>query len=281
MLGPVEQMVSSVPSFSQGAVALGNIDRLERAVSSGPSPIATKESPISPTSFERILFSNVHFEFRGASADESFDLGPIDLELRRGETLFICGGNGAGKTTLLKLIAGLYQPAKGRVLLDGREISGLRYEGYRELFGAVFSDGYLMRRLYGLPNLDPQQVRELLVQLQLNKKTRLDDGAFTATRLSTGQRKRLVYAISKLRDRQIYLFDEFAADQDPAFRQFFYTVLLPDLKKQGKTVVAVTHDDRWFDAGDRLVKLECGKIVTAETPPSPAITRILPGYSGT
>lgn len=266
LLAPVEQMISSVPAFSQGAVALGNIARLEDAVGAEAVP-ETSRSESSPPVFERIDLEQVGFEFRSAIPGEGFDLGPINLSLRRGEILLVRGGNGAGKTTLLKLIAGLYQPASGRILLDGKPIEGLRTAGYRELFAVIFSDPYLMRRLYGLDDLDPETVKALLVQLELDRKTTLLDRRFSSARLSAGQRKRLAYAISRLRDRQIYIFDEFAADQDPQFRTFFYTVLLPRLKSDGKTVIAVTHDERWFGAGDRLVKLEYGKIVALEPAP--------------
>jgi len=265
LLAPVEQMISSVPAFSQGAVALGNITRLEDAL--GADSAREAGLPGTPPPFERIDLEQVRFEFHSAVDGESFEVGPIDLSLRRGEILLVRGGNGAGKTTLLKLIAGLYQPASGKILLDGRPIEGLRAAGYRELFAVIFSDPYLMQRLYGLGDLDAAMVKALLTELELDRKTTLRDRRFSSTRLSVGQRKRLAYAISRLRDREIYIFDEFAADQDPQFRTYFYTVLLPRLKSEGKTVIAVTHDERWFGAGDRLVSLEYGKIVAAEPVP--------------
>jgi putative ATP-binding cassette transporter len=261
LLAPVEQMISSVPSLSRGAVALANIEKLEQTIRAEPLPALPAAAP---ASFERIVFSQVHFKFRSENKDENFDLGPLDLELRRGETLLIRGGNGAGKTTLLKLIAGLYHPEDGEILLDGKPVTAADSESYRELFAMVFSDPYLTRKLYGLDAPDADMVRTLLRELQLDRKTALEQDRFTATRLSAGQRKRLAYAISRLRDRQIYIFDEFAADQDPQFRAYFYTELLPGLKRQGKTVIAVTHDERWFGAGDRLVKLEYGRIVPAD-----------------
>ena len=89
----------------------------------------------------------------------------------------------------------------------------------------------------------------------------MTDGVFSTTRLSRGQRKRLALVTAYLEDRPIYLFDEWAADQDPLFRRVFYQRLLPELKRRGKTVVAVTHDDRYFDAADQLIKLEEGKVV--------------------
>lgn len=261
VLGPAEQLISNIPSFSQAAVALGNIRKLEQALGSDaeagpPAPVHHRLAE-----FETIEFRDVHFEFRGAGPEESFDLGPINLTIRRGEMLFLCGGNGAGKTTLLKLLTGLYPPTGGAILVDGEVLDAAHAQEYRSLFAAVFSDVHLMRKLYGIYEPDPMTVRSLLETLQIADKVSLRDGAFSSTRLSTGQRKRLAFATAKLRERQIYVFDEFAADQDPAFRAFFYTVLLSNLKEQGKTIIAVTHDDRWFGAGDRLVRLEYGKIV--------------------
>mgnify|MGYP001107699729 FL=1 len=264
LLAPVEQMVAAVPFFSKGAVALGNISRLEGSLFAETPEGPAREA--APALFDRIELSNVRFEFRSAMAEENFDLGPLDLTLKRGEILLICGGNGAGKTTLLKLLAGLYHPAAGQVLVDGKPMDGVRNAGYREMFAVIFSDPYLMRRLYGLGDLDPDTVKALLTELELDRKTTLTGRQFPSTRLSAGQRKRLAYAINRLRDRQVYVFDEFAADQDPQFRQYFYTVLLPRLKAHGKTVVAVTHDERWFGAGDRLVKLDYGRIVPVDAP---------------
>jgi ABC-type hemin transport system ATPase subunit len=54
--------------------------------------------------------------------------------------------------------------------------------------------------------------------------------------------------------------DEFAADQDPEFRRFFYETLLPELKAAGKTVIAITHDDRYFHCADRVIKMEYGQV---------------------
>ena len=80
-------------------------------------------------------------------------------------------------------------------------------------------------------------------------------------KLSRGQRKRLALLTAYLEDRPVYVFDEWAADQDPVFRKVFYLRLLPELKRRGKTVVAITHDDRYFASADRIVKLEEGKVV--------------------
>jgi len=58
-----------------------------------------------------------------------------------------------------------------------------------------------------------------------------------------------------------HIFDEWAAGQDPQFRRDFYETLLPEFKAQGKTVIAITHDDRWFHVADRVVRMEYGQLV--------------------
>lgn len=263
VIGPLETLVSSIPSISKASVALKNVQRLERELDAGIAAEATGGGPLPAVGFQRIVLQGVHFSFVGGSVEESFDVGPVDLEIRRGEVLFIVGGNGAGKTTLLKLLTGLYPPDSGQVLVDDLPLLPPAYQAYREIFAAVFGDFHLFRRLYGIAMPDPAPLDRLLEKLQIGQKTRLVDGVFTTTQLSAGQRKRLAYAVARLADRQIYVFDEFAADQDPGFRRFFYRELVPELKRQGKTVVAVTHDDRWFEVADRVVKMDYGRIVEA------------------
>jgi putative ATP-binding cassette transporter len=109
------------------------------------------------------------------------------------------------------------------------------------------------------PKLD-DKAREYLVKLQLNHKLDVKEGVLSTTQLSQGQRKRLALLTAFLEDRSIYLFDEWAADQDPTFKQTFYDSLLPELKARGKTVIVISHDDRYYDVADRLIKLEDGKL---------------------
>ena len=89
------------------------------------------------------------------------------------------------------------------------------------------------------------------------------DGRIRNLGLSTGQRKRLALVISALDQRPIHIFDEWAADQDPSFRKFFYEVLLQRMKREGKTILAATHDDHYFHTADRIVRLEYGKLVAS------------------
>jgi len=188
-------------------------------------------------------------------------VGPLSTRIRRGETIFIVGGNGCGKTTALKLLTGLYYPGSGTIRVDRELLTRGNVQNYRELFSTVFAQFHLFDRLYGLEKADPEQVKALLVEMELAGKTRFEGGRFTDLSLSTGQRKRLALVVALLEDKEILVFDEWAADQDPHFRKYFYEVVLKRLKEQGKTVLAVTHDERFWKLADRIVKMEYGSIV--------------------
>jgi putative ATP-binding cassette transporter len=124
----------------------------------------------------------------------------------------------------------------------------------------VFSDFHLFKRLFGLTDALPATIDALLHLLEIEDKTKVQDGEFTTLDLSGGQRKRLALLVAMLEDRPVIVLDEWAADQDPVFRRKFYEVILPELKRQGKTIIAITHDDRYFEGADRQLKLEDGQI---------------------
>ena len=161
---------------------------------------------------------------------------------------------------MARVIAGLYPLDAGTISVDGRAVSGPDIGGFRELFSAIFADFRLFDRLYGLEDVDPREVNRLIDELELGGKVRFENGRFTQLALSTGQRKRLALIAALLEDRPIYIFDEWSAEQDPRFRDYFYRRLLPDMRARGKTVVAVTHDDRYWHLADRVVKMELGRV---------------------
>ena len=87
----------------------------------------------------------------------------------------------------------------------------------------------------------------------------------SSTDLSQGQRKRLALLTAYLEDRPIYLFDEWAADQDPEFKEVFYHQLVPELRALGKTIIVITHDDRYFHLADRRLRLADGRVLDQAT----------------
>ncbi len=193
--------------------------------------------------------------------EKGFLLGPISLSLQAGQITYIVGGNGSGKSTLAKLITGLYPPNTGSIYLDGVLIEDQNREWYRQHFSAIFSDFYLFDSCLGLNhiNLD-REVERYLKQLHLDHKVQVRDGVLSTTNLSQGQRKRLALLTAYLEDRPIYLFDEWASDQEPLFRDLFYKQIIVKLKERGKTVLVITHDDRYFHLADHIIKLDYGKV---------------------
>ena len=208
--------------------------------------------------FQKIQFKNVKYNHYDREGNICFTLGSLNLDINRGELIFIVGGNGSGKSTLMKLICGLYNTAEGEILIDGHKLSKSNLPAFYNLFSIIMSDYFLFEKLYGLQNIDNKKIDDLLKIMNLDKKTAVINNIFTTTRLSTGQRKRLAMIVSLLQDKQIYIFDEWAADQDVNFRSYFYEVILNDLKNKGKTIIAVSHDDRFYHVADRVMKLEYG-----------------------
>ncbi|WP_437569871.1 cyclic peptide export ABC transporter [Sorangium sp. So ce542] len=266
MMHPMEVLVEAVPELSQARIALERLEELP------PEPRAVAEDAeregrgqtgevAQERAFERLTLRQVRHRYRRDGEDEPFLLGPIDLELKRGEVVFLVGGNGGGKTTLAKLLVGLYEPEDGQLLVNGELVSSERRERYRQRFAAVFSEFHLFENLLGISSEDlDERARTLLARLELAHKVSVERGVFSTTELSRGQQKRLALLVAYLEDRPVYVFDEWAADQDPIFKDVFYTELLPDLKARGKAVLVITHDDHYFHLADRQLKLDSGRI---------------------
>jgi putative ATP-binding cassette transporter len=218
-----------------------------------------------PEDFTEIRMEGVEFTFPAPEGEKPFTLGPVDINIHRGEVIFVTGGNGSGKSTLIKLLTGLYHPERGRVTIDGLNVSAARLANYRALMAPVFSDFYLFSRLYGLGDLNQITVEDFLRWMEIEHKAGFKGDRFTRTDLSTGQRKRLALIAALLEAKPILILDEWAADQDSQFRKKFYREVLPELRRRGLTIIAVTHDDRYFDAADRRLHLEEGRLTGSAT----------------
>ena len=261
--GPIGDFAMAIPAISRAEAAVNNIRTLEGLIDLGQSRIEriSDEQPIEELPWSRISLDEIFFQFPVKENGRPFHIGPMQLEFHKGEITFIVGGNGSGKSTFLKVMTSLYPQSSGRIFLDDTEITPYNKASYRNIFSTIFSDYYLFRRLIGIDQPDNELVRTLLSQMELADKTSIENGVITNRDLSTGQKKRLTLITSVLEDKPVMVFDEWAADQDPVFRKFFYDVLLPELKAKGKTIIAVTHDDRYFYAADRIYKMEYGTCV--------------------
>jgi putative ATP-binding cassette transporter len=263
--GPMGILIDGVPIISKASVAVEKIQKLETELDAwDDSRLTVPENPFGESKRVPITLNRVFFQYQDVENKKLFSVGPVDLTIHPGEILFITGGNGSGKTTLIKVIAGLYYPQGGVVSLGGRPVNLSNYEHYRGFFSAIFSDFHLFDRLYGLKDVDEARLHRLLQKMELSEKTDYIQGRFTQMKLSTGQRKRLALVVALMEDRPIYVLDEVAADQDPIFRKYFYEKLLKELKEQGKTLIVISHDDRYFHVADRVLKMEYGKMLTEE-----------------
>lgn len=276
MIGPMWGLLGMVPALSRGQVALEKIEGLGLALDEGNRE-GGAERPLSQ-GVQRVEFLNAVFSYDSKNDDErSFTLGPLDLTLATGELVFIIGGNGSGKSTFVKLLTGLYLPQQGTVRLNDHTIEPASQDWYRQHFAAVFSDFYLFKKLLGLdPSLIASQADGWLKTLRIEHKVTIQNGEYSTVNLSQGQRKRLALVTAMLEDRPFYVFDEWAADQDPQYKEVFYGELLPELRARGKGVIVVTHDDRYFHVGDRVLKLDEGKLSDASTVVNRGAQRVAP-----
>jgi putative pyoverdin transport system ATP-binding/permease protein len=260
MATPLDVLLGMLPQLGQAVVAVRKIDRLGLSLAER-SPARALPARRAPAAWSSLELRGVTHSYRHERGEEIFTLGPLDFAARPGDLVFLVGGNGSGKTTFAKLLCGLYTPEAGEVRVDGRAIDEETIEAYRQMFSVVFTDFYLFESLLGLSAPDLGERAQLyLAQLQLDRKVKIDGGGLSTVDLSQGQRKRLALLTAYLEDRPIYLFDEWAADQDPYFKEVFYFQLLPELRARGKTVFVITHDDRYYGVADRIVKLNYGRI---------------------
>ena len=260
MLATVDGVMKAFPLLTKANVAIQDLERTEAQLAAARRG---EEGPVTLASpaMHRLEMRGVVYAYTGPDGRPAFTVGPCDLTLGAGETVFIVGGNGSGKSTLLRVLAWLYEPRSGVILWDGRLVDRSNVVDYRNLFATVFSDFHLFDRLYGLAKADAAEAQALLETMGLADKTAFRDGAFTNLELSTGQRKRLAFVAALLEDKPVYVLDELAADQDSDFRRRFYEELLPSIKARGRTLVVVSHDERYFHVADRVLVMEEGRFV--------------------
>jgi putative pyoverdin transport system ATP-binding/permease protein len=261
VVGACFGLVQSIPILLNANSAADRLDQLEAVLTATAAPFVDRELP---THFDKLEMRDIVFRYVDKFSDSAFKIGPIDFSLRPGELVFITGGNGSGKSTFMRVLAGLFPPTSGEIMLDGRLIVDAGRDEYRALISTVFTDYHVFRRLYGIADPPIGEIDRLLMQFRLAEKTGLTNGEFRTLDLSDGQRKRLALIVSLLEKRSILLLDEWTADQDPEFRRKFYHELLPELINAGRAVVVITHDDRYLDelhVPARRIRMDEGRIV--------------------
>lgn len=205
-----------------------------------------------------ISLENVSFEY---PVENPFRLENISLEVKQNEILIIKGYNGSGKTTLFNLIVGLYTPNSGAICFQGNSISKDNLKAYRSYFSCHFTDSPLFDNFNYLDLGNRDELNSIMNDLQLSSKTELDErNVLTKTDLSNGQKGRISLLRLLLENKRIYFFDEWAANQDIYFKEKFYTEIVPGLKAAGKTVILISHDDKFYNIADRIITIKNGKL---------------------
>lgn len=278
LMVPLEVLINSIPLLNLAKVSLGRIQSATEQMRSTERREGAADKCMSEAGqeqvkdFKKLELRGVTHAYYQEREDGLFKLGPVDLTFKPGEVCFLVGANGCGKTTLAKLLVGLYVPEAGEILLNGQAVVDANRERYRQCFAAIFTDFHLFESLLGISGdgsvgLDAR-ANELLAQLHLGRKVSVAGGRFSTRDLSQGQRKRLALVVAYLEDRPFLVFDEWAADQDPQFKDVFYHSLLPELRRRGKTVLVISHDERYFPVADRLIRMDNGRIVEPSLKPS-------------
>lgn len=304
LIGPINQLLNSIPGILMISVSWGRVKHFIEEIPANMDP-EDEEKPlvVEKSKVKFLEASKLFFEYKPVDTDEPekvpvlakgdtetsekagsavvpqdisqpeklFAVGPLNLKAEKGEIIFIVGGNGSGKTTLAKLLTGLYTADDGTVTINGEAIPNYQLGEY---FSVVFGGFHLFKKLYEM-DLDDREdeIKKYLQLLEMDGKVEIIDNSFNTIDLSGGQRKRLALLQCYLEDSPVYLFDEVAADQDPQFRKFFYRTLLTDMKKAGKIVIAITHDDHYFDVADKVIKMDMGQIDYVSKGEELAVTR--------
>lgn len=261
----LDKILSFFNRLKKIEVSLKYIEEVSLLISSekiASQPIKPLVSKPFAGSAQSLFLKDITYQYYDLERDYPFYFGPISVSFSGSSIIFIAGGNGSGKSTFIKLLCGLYVPFAGKICLNNVNINEENRELYRQYFSTIFSDFYLFDSLLGLENLELEdKAKNYLFKLELDNKVKIEHGKFSTLALSQGQRKRLALLVSLLEDKEIFIFDEWASDQDPHFKKIFYDQIIFELKAKKKMVFVISHDESYYHLADQIIKFEDGKLV--------------------
>ena len=269
LLQPLKQL-SQMRTTAQSSLA--SAERLFEILDS-PAEFQRDSGTREKATFERELrFENVSFAYE----EDAPVLSGIDLVARKGEVVALVGPSGSGKSTLVDLIPRFYEPAAGRILLDGVDTREIKLPALRSLTGIVsqetvlFHDSVRNNIAYGaLGRYTQEQIEaaaraanahEFIVELPDGYATMLGE---RGTRLSGGQRQRLAIARALLSDPPILILDEATSALDTESERLVQEAV--DRLLQGRTVFVIAHRLSTVTHADQIVVLDRGEIVERGT----------------
>jgi subfamily B ATP-binding cassette protein MsbA len=202
-------------------------------------------------------------------------LKDLNLEFRRGKMTAIVGASGAGKSTLVDLLPRFYDPDRGRILYDGRDLRDFTTSSLRDQIAVVsqathiFNTSVTDNIAYGIPDISPERLREVAAQSNaLSFIEEMEAGFDTVlgdkgTRLSGGQRQRIAIARALLRDPEILILDEATSALDSVSEHLVQESL--ERLMEGRTVIAIAHRLSTIENADWVIVLEDGEVVEQGT----------------
>lgn len=260
MIGPISNIINMQNTYTRLSVAAKRINTFLIDFATEEECQQTVRESID---FESISFENISFQYENECDDNPFALNNINLKINRGEVVFIVGGNGSGKSTFINILTGLYGHKNGKIIFNNESL--YVKEKLKKCISPIFTDNYIFSHNYDNYTLQNNKKYQSLLSLTYMDNIVTDTKEESARRnFSKGQSKRMSLIFALLEERPIMVLDEWAADQDPQFRRYFYEKLIPQFKAQGKTIIAVTHDDAYFKYADRIIKFDSGRIVKDE-----------------
>ena len=271
----VNRFSDSINALLKGYLSLSKmglyIDDLEKFMSLPRMDGPGGEEPMESGERFDLELEDVSFRYPGAAG---YALRHVNLRIAAGERLAIVGANGAGKTTLVKLLLRLYVPTEGRILLNGRDIRGFRYDEYIREFSAVFQDYKLfafslaenvcLSREYSegeaMEAIRKSGLSGRVSELPLKEKTPLfkayNEGG---VELSGGEGQKLAIARALHKKSRVVVLDEPTAALDPAAEHEIYSRF--DELVQGKTSIYITHRLASTRFSEKIIVLDGGRIV--------------------
>jgi putative ATP-binding cassette transporter len=260
LAGSLNGLIQTIPGVTQANTAAIEIAKLNEKLAKINNVVVEDQTSLDAGSLQSIKLESIVYQFAKQSTEKQFSIGPVSYEFQAGKVYFIRGTNGSGKTSLVRLLIGLVPLDSGQIYVNDEPINAFHSQQYRDQFSTIFNDFHLFKKLYGILQASDEEVNTWLEKLEVSSKVNCQDSEFNTLSLSTGQKKRVALAVAMLEKRPVIILDEWASDQDPEFRRFFYEIIIPELRALNKLVIAITHDDNYFDRADHLLLVDNGKL---------------------
>jgi ATP-binding cassette, subfamily B, bacterial len=267
-LGELSQVWSEVSAAAGAAGRIAEILAIEPRIKAPAQPVALPSPALGTVGFDKVVFAY-------PSRPDMTVLDGFDLQVRQGERVAIVGPSGAGKSTVVQLLLRFYDPASGRVLVDGIDITRVDPLALRKRMAfvpqdpVVFGTSVAENLRYGRADASDEEIRhaarlaaadEFIAALPEGYETKLGERGVT---LSGGQRQRLAIARAILRDAPLLLLDEATSALDAENETLVQRAL--DRLMEGRTTIVIAHRLATVLKADRILVMEAGRIVEEGT----------------